>query len=125
MRDVGQFIGRYHAVDNGRAVGLERLVDGIAQLAGPFRLEAYPAACARQRHIIRIGEFNAVFLGRHHDRFGLKRDQYESRIVIHEGFHRQLMLDSTEKCAHQHLNRPSPRSAMTWRERSSAWMPLA
>jgi hypothetical protein len=30
MRDVGQFVGRDHAIDNGRAVGLERLADGLA-----------------------------------------------------------------------------------------------
>ena len=53
MRDVRHFVGRNHAVDNGRAVGLERLADGIAQLAGLFGLEAYPAAGARQRRIIR------------------------------------------------------------------------
>jgi hypothetical protein len=33
MRDVGQFVGRNHAVDDGRAIRLQRLVDGIAQLA--------------------------------------------------------------------------------------------
>jgi hypothetical protein len=33
MREVGQFVSRNHAVDNGRAIRLQRLVDGIAQLA--------------------------------------------------------------------------------------------
>jgi hypothetical protein len=42
MREVGQFVGRDHAVDNGRAVALESLVDGIAQLAGPFGLKPTP-----------------------------------------------------------------------------------
>ncbi len=47
MRDVGQFVGRNDATDNGRAFGPERVVDGRAQLAGLFRLEPYPAAGGR------------------------------------------------------------------------------
>jgi hypothetical protein len=49
VREVRQFIGRDHAVDNGRAFRLERLADGLAQLAGLFGLEAHSAAGARQR----------------------------------------------------------------------------
>ena len=81
MRDVGHFVGRNHAVDNGRVFRLERLVDGLEQLARPFGFEAHAAAGARQRHVIRIGEVNGLFPGRHSDRFGLKRDQSEGRIV--------------------------------------------
>jgi hypothetical protein len=64
MRKVGQFVGRNHAVDNGRAFGLERPADGLAQLAGLFGLEAYPAAVTRQRRKIRIGEVDGLFPGR-------------------------------------------------------------
>jgi len=46
MRDVWQFIGWDHAVDNRRAFRLERLVDGLAQLAGLFGPEAHAAAGA-------------------------------------------------------------------------------
>jgi hypothetical protein len=82
MRDIGQFVGRNHAVDNGRPVGLERLVDGIAQLARLFGLEAHAAAGARQSRIIRIGEVDGLFPGRHPDRFGLQDDQSEGRIGL-------------------------------------------
>ena len=47
MRDAGQFVGRNHTVDNGGAVGLGRLVDGIAQLAGTFSPEPNSAGGAR------------------------------------------------------------------------------
>ena len=63
MREVGHFIGRNDAPDDGRAFGLERLVDGLAQLTRLFGLEPYPAAGARQRNIIRIGEVHG-FPGR-------------------------------------------------------------
>ena len=56
MRDIGQFVGRNDAVDNGRAFGLERLVDRLAQLSGLFCLEADSAAVSRQRRKIRVGE---------------------------------------------------------------------
>ena len=42
MREVGHFIGRDDAVDNGRPFDPERLVDGLAQLAGFSALK--PAA---------------------------------------------------------------------------------
>ena len=61
MREVGQFVGRNHAVDNGRTFRVERLADGLAQLSGLFRLEAFPAAVTRQRRKIRIGEVKWPF----------------------------------------------------------------
>src|ERR1700691_6292560 len=39
VREVGQFISRNHAAHNGRAFGLKRLIDGLAQLARLFRRE--------------------------------------------------------------------------------------
>lgn len=39
MRDVGHFVGRYRAIDNSRALGLQALVDGPAQLAGLLGVE--------------------------------------------------------------------------------------
>jgi hypothetical protein len=48
VRDIGQFVGWNHAVDDRRAFGFKPLVDRLAQFVGLFRLEACGAAGARQ-----------------------------------------------------------------------------
>ena len=61
MREVGQFVGGYHAIDDNRTFGLERLVDDLAQLARLLGLEAHGAAGARQRRKVWVGEFDGLF----------------------------------------------------------------
>lgn len=42
MRDVGHFVGRYHAIDNSRALGLQALVDGPPNSPGCSALNPTP-----------------------------------------------------------------------------------
>ena len=63
MRQVGHFVGRHDAIDDGRARGLERLLDGGVQFAGLGRPKALAAAGVRQRGEIRVGKFDAFPIG--------------------------------------------------------------
>lgn len=72
MRQIGQFVRRNYAIDNGRAFRLQRLADGLAQLARLLGFKAHRAAVTRQCRKIRIGEVNGLFPGGQPEiRFGL------------------------------------------------------
>jgi hypothetical protein len=60
MWKVWHLVGCHDAIDNGRAVDIERLVDLGVQFAGLRGLKSMPAAGARECREIRVGEFDAL-----------------------------------------------------------------
>src|SRR6185437_4289930 len=85
---------------------------------------AFATAGAGEFHVVRIGKLDALFVGGQADRFRFERNQPEGGIVVDDDFDRQFVVHSGQKLAHQHVE-AAVASAMTWRDRSSAWMPLA
>ena len=60
MRKVGHLVSRHDAIDDRRAVDLERRVDLGVQLAGLRRPKCVASECPRQRREIRVREFDTL-----------------------------------------------------------------
>jgi len=103
MRHVGHLVGRDNAIDDRRAIRRQGFGDRAAQFVWMLRLESMAAAGPRQRDKIRIGKFNRVAERRQTLAFGLKHDKSKTRVIIHNDFHRQLVMHRREKLAHQHV----------------------
>ena len=90
MRKIGHLIGRHDAIDNRRAVDLERLIDLGVQLAGFRGPKAVSAASARECTEIRIRKFDARLVSRQADALRFERYQPERRIVVDDDLDGQL-----------------------------------
>src|SRR6516225_2636691 len=103
MRKVWHLVGRYHRVDNRRAINGKSLVNlgvQLARLRGP---KATSAASTGECTEIRIREFDSFPESRQTDGLGFQRNETKGRVVVDDDLHREFVMHSGEELAHKHV----------------------
>src|SRR6516165_11204967 len=103
MRKVGNLVGRDDAIDDRGPLGCKSLGDRAAQLTGKLCLESVAAAGARQGGKIRVREFDRLPESWETHTFRLQNNESETRIIVDDHLHRQLVVHCRQELAHQHV----------------------